>query len=334
MATGGPEARCHDVYRVRVSHLENISFTADDIDNNSTGLDISLAAGPLQCCGDLRWGSNEVTLTVTDRDGLTDQCIADLQVVYDGLADVPNNIAYNGTFQDFRIPQDASVDQLTVTLVGGAGGEAERFAWPCDPINTTGGPGAEMQLTFDLGCELGELRHGGLLRFVIGEKGDSESADGGACIGTTSGGGGGGTGLLYSGDGGCNWHLLAVAGGGGGATAETSHAHNGKAGLHDADQVFENQFGGPGYHQTQNVEPENLGMGGLVFGPLSDLYEGAGGGGANGDGELGDNCDGTGGSQGGITGGAGGNADSCDGTGTCAPTPISASARMAWSTSR
>lgn len=227
-------------------------------------------------------------------------------------------IGIAGSYQDFLIPDDPSLERLEFILKGGDGGRYRKDNGTC---LADGGEGARMTAAFRVGQGLYELRPGGKIRFVVGKKGSSISpeqdqddiAAGGA-------GGGGGTAVLYlnpnvvSPDNepstslanqATDWILLAVAGGGGGAygyvdlsavlnTCETRAGTGGQTGL-------DGSGGGGG---SGNAGGEN-GEGGQTG---DNFYNGGAGGGylSNGDPESSENT-GRNGKKGGITGGAGGN---------------------------
>ncbi len=140
-----------------------------------------------------------------------------------------------------QIPADLDTfvyTDITFFLEGGDGGKAERG-------NTTGrsGDGAQVSVRFPLGRGANALRPGGLIRFVVGSRGQNTGG------GSTNGGagGGGGTAILYKDPGVANsggsvptlnlsnsinygWTLLAVAGGGGGGYVDASNRSNGRPG--------------------------------------------------------------------------------------------------------
>jgi hypothetical protein len=124
-----------------------------------------------------------------------------------------HTISYNGSYQDFVIPDDPSLTQLEFTAKGGDGG----FAELSDNCRSEGGQGATLTAVFNVGTGPDALLPGSTLRFIVGEAG--EKGTGGSVIGTgfTYGGGGGGTGILYKAAGSDVWIVLAAAGGGGGA---------------------------------------------------------------------------------------------------------------------
>ncbi|MEM9930903.1 MAG: hypothetical protein AAF840_13865 [Bacteroidota bacterium] len=157
--------------------------------------------------------------------------------------------------RDFVIPANydpsSSFNQLTFTLRGGDGGK-RKIPFIC---TEPGGNGARVEASFGIGFAEGELKPGGTIRFIVGQRGGSVTA-----AGLSGAGGGGGTAVLYrdpntSADNGCTesgfnipsiewdttcWILLAVAGGGGGAyapggCAEASSGKPGNAGESGSD---------------------------------------------------------------------------------------------------
>jgi hypothetical protein len=130
-----------------------------------------------------------------------------------------HTVYYTGNYQDYTIPENTTADRIELVLKGADGG---RYGY-CDK---KGGKGAEVKAVFPVGYGTNQLRPGGTLRFIVGQKGESRN-------GSNSGGagGGGGTGVLYKmpgattdnvpspnmSDAGSKWIILAVAGGGGGA---------------------------------------------------------------------------------------------------------------------
>ena len=138
-------------------------------------------------------------------------------------------VAYNGSYQDFQIPNNPLVVKIRFRLTGGDGGTASVTVGQTIPLigfkpiktcSSEGGTGAIFQATFLVGSESGKIPHGSTVRFIIGDRGVSGHTntnvipDGGN--GSDYGGGGGGTAVLYRAPGGGTWILLGVAGGGGG----------------------------------------------------------------------------------------------------------------------
>jgi|GEM_PF-2392740 len=132
------------------------------------------------------------------------------ELVCDGTI---QQIEYSGTFQDFIIPDDPTVDEIEFTLKGGDGG----FARLTNACKSEGGEGATVTARFKIGDEAGAIPRGATLRFVVGRAGEKGTGNNVLFTGATYGGGGGGTGLLYKEPNDPVWTILAVAGGGGGA---------------------------------------------------------------------------------------------------------------------
>ncbi|MEM9065391.1 MAG: DVUA0089 family protein [Planctomycetota bacterium] len=141
---------------------------------------------------------------------------AQSQMVTSGV----QNLSYIGPqVQDFWIP-DTPGAQILLTVHGGEGGGA---IWGQN--NTRGGEGAKVTLLVTIGDRENELRPGGRLRFVVGQKGGTKQAN----LDAGAGGGGGGTGVIYEADGtGDDWTVLAVAGGGGGGFRGRTYSRAGK----------------------------------------------------------------------------------------------------------
>jgi hypothetical protein len=142
------------------------------------------------------------------------------------------NMNANGLFYRIEYDGDGYVD-LTIPNVPGQelffvlnGGDGGRRVVP-DLCKVKGGEGATVQAAFAVGTGPGRLNPGGVIRFIPGQRGESNTGGG-----INGGGGGGGTGILYKAPGAnitCDvpslsladasscWVLLGVAGGGGGA---------------------------------------------------------------------------------------------------------------------
>jgi hypothetical protein len=142
------------------------------------------------------------------------------------------NMNANGLFYRIEYDGDGYVD-LTIPNVTGQelffvlnGGDGGRRVVP-DLCKVKGGEGATVQAAFAVGTGPGKLNPGGVIRFIPGQRGESNTGGG-----INGGGGGGGTGILYKAPGAnitCDvpslsladasscWVLLGVAGGGGGA---------------------------------------------------------------------------------------------------------------------
>jgi hypothetical protein len=97
-------------------------------------------------------------------------------------------IEYDGDgYVDLTIP-NAPGQELFFVLNGGDGG---RRVVP-DLCKVKGGEGATVQAAFAVGTGPGRLNPGGVIRFIPGQRGESNTGGG-----INGGGGGGGTGILY-----------------------------------------------------------------------------------------------------------------------------------------
>lgn len=132
------------------------------------------------------------------------------ELVCDGTV---QRIDYSGTFVDFVIPDDPTVDEIEFTLKGGDGG----FAMLTNNCKSNGGEGATVTARFKIGEGDDAIPRGATLRFVVGRAGEKGTGNNVLFTGSTYGGGGGGTGLLYKEPNDPLWTIVAVAGGGGGA---------------------------------------------------------------------------------------------------------------------
>ena len=144
----------------------------------------------------------------------------------------PNAIMYsivhsrNEVF-DIQLPAYIEPAPLIIELKGADGGR--RYYKDCCLINdhyANGGEGATVAANFIVGILPNQIPPGSILRFILGEPG--QSANSGAAVGS---GGGGGSGVLFLPPGGSDghWKHLLVAGAGGGAFADVLADH--KAGL-------------------------------------------------------------------------------------------------------
>ena len=199
-----------------------------------------------------------------------------------------STVLANGSYQDFFLPNNPQISKISFYLVGADGGAAVLHMGQYVPFvgfaeigsyESGGGAGARVSVTFLVGSGSGKIPLGSYIRFIVGKKGQTGSADinilpdGGT--GEEYGGGGGGTAILYQPPGG-TWTLLAVAGGGGGAFQGVilgvplglgSNGASGRAG--------ESGGNGSGLFGADGGTPRNGGYSGSV---------GAGGGGAGSDG--------------------------------------------------
>ena len=221
-----PVARCKPSVTITTNY-ENPSFSISvpEVDNGSYDPDGG-GIGASLTTGDLAFGSNVVTMTVTDQDNNTSTCESHVVIIPDyGDATRFNSssflspiIPYTGSYQDFYIPYEGDYSTLLLVLNGGDGGWARLKGTFCaDNCKSRGGYGAKVSVMFDVGCGAGQLEPGGVLRFIIGEKGTKHNGTEVLCAGGASGSGGGGTGVLYKGLNDDEWTVLAAAGGGGGA---------------------------------------------------------------------------------------------------------------------
>ncbi len=178
---------------------------------------------------------------------------------------------YQGAPQDFTIPTNVSFNSILFTLKGGDGG----YAKAGNNCKSNGGEGATTTVGFKIGSATDELKPGGIIRFVVGKRGDDKeyggSNDAASC-------GGGGTAILYRPSNTADWTILAVAGGGGGA-----HQGNVLGGCVDSQKGQggrSTEYGGngEGKNGANGGKDGNGGDGGASF-------AGAGGGGAYSDGE-------------------------------------------------
>ncbi|MEL7119273.1 MAG: T9SS type A sorting domain-containing protein [Bacteroidota bacterium] len=119
---------------------------------------------------------------------------------------------YNGTYQDFKIPNNF-IGTLSFVLRGADGGWVKiQLDGACE---RGGGSGAVVKQTVTVGNGPNEIPPGSTIRFIIGEHGQAHSTNGGVASDNRAGGGGGGTAVVANING--KWEILSVAGGGGGA---------------------------------------------------------------------------------------------------------------------
>ena len=246
-----------------------------------------------------------------------------------------STVLANGTYQDFVIPNNPQIVKISFFLRGADGGAAILHMGQYIPVPFSddiwleigsyaagGGAGATVSATFNVGSGTGEIPLGSTIRFVVGVKGETGTANINTVpdLGTGSeyGGGGGGTAILFRppaavANWAYNWHLLGVAGGGGGAYQGVV---SGVAYLLDSD-------GGAGREGGNGGEGSGVfsGEGGSEGEGGHTGNDGAGGGGANTDGWASNSCiypweesnpsAGEGG-YGGVLGGHGGTDEGCD----------------------
>ena len=178
-------------------------------------------------------------------------------------------ISYNGTYQDFKIPDDF-VGVIYFRMFGGDGGFAD--AQEDGSCLFKGGAGAEVYQELIVGDGDNEIPAGTTIRFIIGGKGESQGTNGGTAIVWYAGGGGGGTGILaqfYEPNQGNYWLILSAAGGGGGGYAKVFLGCSG-----------ESSHGGSGVttRNGENVDDHEGGVHGSGGECSTDKKSGSGGG--------------------------------------------------------
>ena len=227
-------------------------------------------------------------------------------------------VNHTGTYEDFLIPTSVESGILDFLLRGGDGGKNRACDNDAQDNKSDGGKGATITVQFPVGNEMVNLEPGGTIRFVVGQRGESQSGDGIVTFGGGAGGGGG-TAILYKKPGATippdadtpaldfesadtAWILLAVAGGGGGSFAEIGSFEVCNA---SAKKGTGANTGTSGKSGGGNNKGGTNGNGGEIG--ASD--DGGAGGGylTNGD----NSDDNRNGKRGGITGGAGGVFGSC-----------------------
>ena len=117
---------------------------------------------------------------------------------------------------DFMVPYNATAKYLYLHAEGGDGGKRQvKEAWGNTRFTVNGGAGATVKANFEIGTGDNMIPPGAILRFIIGKKGETRTAQ------TTAGSpGGAGTAVLVKKPVAGDWHLLMVAGGGGGAYSD------------------------------------------------------------------------------------------------------------------
>lgn len=204
-----------------------------------------------------------------------------------------HNVLYNGTYQDFVIPNNPLITKIRFSLSGADGGAGILNMGQTVPFlgfetlftyKSGGGNGAVVNGTFLVGSGPGKIPLGSTVRFIIGQKGVtgvnniSLITDGGT--GSDYGGGGGGSAILYKVPGGTTWTLLGVAGGGGGAyqgvvSPAIPIGDDGGAG----EESENGADGGGGIINGNGVGGISGNGGGASFGYSGETPTGAGGGG-------------------------------------------------------
>lgn len=253
-----------------------------------------------------------------------------------------------GSYNDYTIPASGTLNHKTLklTAVGGRGGSATVNVDDAASCDASGGNAARVEGTVTIGDAPGQLAPGGTLRFIVGERGESDTRDTifFINIGAAYGGGGGASAVLYrppgatgetcTGDG-TDWQPLLVAGGGGGAHVgfyfvcvdqydglDASLTTSGKAGCGNSGSGGSNGQGGTGLldigsggggwltagtgNSPGQAGCSTGGAGGSDSGNLTFGGFGFGGGGSG----LGG-----GGGGGGYSGGGGGGGSNCGGGG-------------------
>ena len=124
-----------------------------------------------------------------------------------------------GTVMTYNIPTSDWPETLDLNTVrGGDGGRARAYAQIGSNQTGDGGGGALITAQFQIDpTATGALRPGGVIRFIVGNQGESNSTDD-----SSAAGGGGGTAVLYRApEDAATWEILVVAGGGGGGASST-----------------------------------------------------------------------------------------------------------------
>ncbi len=214
---------------------------------------------------------------------------------------VSANTLGKASYKDYTIPFVQDGTKLKFDLKGGDGGkvilEGKR--------NADGGRGAILNATFSVGESDSSLRQGGVVRFIVGYKGNSKKTEKDSPF--KAGGGGGGTAVLYKNPGAISsdcilpttdltvanisyddnkedncWVILTVAGGGGGGMAgqnnNASHSH-GNAATIEAKAVSEGgtagkKRGGSGAgYESVSDSPYKDGRPGKLTGDIGGGHE-------------------------------------------------------------
>ncbi len=143
-------------------------------------------------------------------------CLLPAKVWAQPALNADNNIHfvnYNGSFQDFTVPVNAAF--ITLNLKGGDGGSARAFyddGTTSASCTAPGGLGAAVTAEFAVGDGPNQIPPGSIIRFIIGNAGES-----GNNFTFSAGGGGGASGILYKAPFASSFTPLTIAAGGGGA---------------------------------------------------------------------------------------------------------------------
>lgn len=129
-----------------------------------------------------------------------------------------NGTRTDGIVLEYNIPIEDWPDTVAFQLQGGDGGRAKATTDLGQDQAGDGGGGAKINIEFAIATsDEDALKPGGKLRFIVGNKGESNTR-----TELSGGGGGGGTGILYLEPvTGAEWEILCIAGGGGGGAAST-----------------------------------------------------------------------------------------------------------------
>jgi len=185
-------------------------------------------------------------------------------------------VNYNGSFQDFTVPVSAAF--ITLSIKGGDGGSARAFYDDGISISASctspGGKGATVTAQFAVGDGTNQIPPGSIIRFIIGNAGES-----GNNFTFSAGGGGGASGILYKAPGAPSFTPLTIAGGGGGAYQ----------GIFIASCQDDSPGGGGNYGSNGDSGGGDLGIGsggsGGNGGGANGAFAGGGGGGLFSDGD-------------------------------------------------
>ena len=160
-------------------------------------------------------------LTISHAQTAGNTCnISSTDITCDGTQ---GSVSYNGSYQDYKIPDAPTKDHIFIRLKGADGGKGQTIV----TATGRGGKGATIEASFGIGDSGDSIRPGSILRFIIGQKGRSRTDDGFSNAGT----GGGGSAVMLLEPDSDDWEILMVAGGGGGGWANNTGAKsNGRGG--------------------------------------------------------------------------------------------------------